>query len=49
MRDPYIVRRRRTGIETGYLKRITELEGQIKNMQRCGSVGIMTRKRAAAE
>ena len=26
MRDPYIVRRRRTGIETGYLKRITELE-----------------------
>lgn len=26
MRDPYIVRRKRTGIETGYLKRITELE-----------------------
>lgn len=26
MRDPYIVRRRRTGIEIGYLKRITELE-----------------------
>lgn len=39
MRDPYIVRRRRTGIETGYLKRITELEGQIKNMQRCGICG----------
>lgn len=36
MRDPYIVRRKRTGIETGYLKRITELEGQIKNMHRCG-------------
>lgn len=27
MREPYIVRRRRTGIEAGYLKRITELEG----------------------
>lgn len=27
MRQPYIVRRRRTGIEAGYLKRITELEG----------------------
>lgn len=26
MREPYIVRRRRTGIETDYLKRITELE-----------------------
>lgn len=36
MRDLYIVRRRRTGIETGYLKRITELEGQIKDMHRCG-------------
>lgn len=36
MRDPYIVRRRRTGIEAGYLKRIMELEGQIKDMHRCG-------------
>lgn len=26
MRNPYIVRRRRTGIEAGYLKRIMELE-----------------------
>ena len=29
MRDPYIVRRRRTGIEAGYLKRITELEEHL--------------------
>ena len=36
MRDLYIMRRRRTGIETDYLKRITELEGQIKNMHCCG-------------
>ena len=36
MRDLYIMRRQRTGIETDYLKRITELEGQIKNMHRCG-------------
>lgn len=35
MRYSYIVRRR-TGIETSYLKRITELERQIKDMHRCG-------------
>ncbi|MCR5614198.1 hypothetical protein [Treponema sp.] len=29
MRDPYIVRRRRTGIEAGYLKRIMELEEHL--------------------
>lgn len=36
MRDPYIVRRRCTGIETSYLKKITELERLIKDMHRCG-------------
>lgn len=29
MREPYIVRRRRTGIEAGYLKRIMELEEHL--------------------
>lgn len=29
MRDPYIVRRRRTGIEAGYLKRIMKLEEHL--------------------
>jgi hypothetical protein len=34
MRDPYIVRRRRTGIEAGYLKRITELESKNVELEK---------------
>lgn len=33
MRDPYIVRRRRTGIENEYLRRITELEKTLERKE----------------